>query len=482
MVTATEPLSPIATRALAAREGDQETYAQAVHNLTYEPYQMTWVEALETLDRIVLVCPPDTYKSTTVRHFCERMIGKNHDIRILWLMNAGDQAQKNVMTISSTIKSNSAYRQAFHVTEDHSAQWTKSVLFVERSYDSPDPTLMGAGLNGPYQGLHFDIIVIDDPTDQEDPRSPTTMEAQRQKVRGVILDRLVEGGRIVVILTRWGEDDLVPTFASMGFDIFEMPVAGAYPWGDTLSPGKFPQERITRIHRDKGDALFNLTFMCNPRAVEGNIIKREHINYYEVDGSGKRDGIPDWTPEGHMVFFMGGDPATSIQTWADYNALATVGLDYKTMNLYLMPNLFAARMESQDFELEIVRRCKRQAGLQGIGLETVGFQSSLMQRMRRNYKLPYIEIPYRTRRNVALRTVAIDRDKVGRALYLDRLFSSGKLFIPRGLPLLDGVSVESELCSVPFGKHNDRFDAIAFACILAEAAIPQSAPLRLRGF
>ncbi len=102
--------------------------------------------------------------------------------------------------------------------------------------------------------------------------------------------------------------------------------------------------------------------------------------------------------------------------------------------------------------------------------------------MRRNYRLPFIEIPYRTRRTVQSRAVAIDRDKVGRALYLDRLFSSGKLWLPRRLPLLDGVSLESELCSVPFGKHDDRFDSICFACVLAEASIPTSAPMRLRAF
>ncbi|NIQ78454.1 MAG: hypothetical protein GTN93_10250, partial [Anaerolineae bacterium] len=368
MVTATD-LHPMAARALAARDGDQAAYAEAVHGIQYAPYQMTWVEALETLDRVVIVCPPDTYKSTTVRHFCERWIGRDPNIRILWVMNAGEQAEKQVMAISSTLKSNNVYRRAFHVEEDTGAQWTKSVLFVERDITDPDPTLMGTGLNGPYQGLHFNVIIIDDPTDQEDVRSPTTMEAQRQKVRGVILDRLLEGGRIVVILTRWGDNDLVPTFASMGFDIFEMPVAGKYPWGDTLSPERFTTERIERIRRDKGDALFNLTYMCNPRAVEGNIIKRDHINYYE----------DDWRPEGHMVFFMGGDPATSVKSWADYNALATIGLDYRTGNLYLMPNLFAARMESQDFELEVVRRAKRQAGLQGLGLETAGFQSSLLQ-------------------------------------------------------------------------------------------------------
>ena len=187
-------------------------------------------------------------------------------------MNAGEQAEKNVMTVQQTIEHNEVYKAAFDVQPNKAAQWTKSVLFVDRSFSAPDPTLMATGLNGPYQGLHFDIIIIDDPTNQEDVRSPTTMAQQKLKLRGVIVDRLLTGGRIVAVLTRWGADDLHDTFADMGFTLVEMPVLGNYPWGPTLSPTKFPMDRIEGIRRDTGDYRFAMTFMCDVEAASGSII------------------------------------------------------------------------------------------------------------------------------------------------------------------------------------------------------------------
>lgn len=475
MSVATAPMSELAVRAMAARDGDARTYAKAVHRREYELYQDAWAEALETRNRTVIVCPPDTYKSTTVRDFVEREIGKNPNVRILWVMNTGEQAQKQVMAISSTIQSNNVYRAAFDVEEDTEAQWTKNVLFVRRSIEDPDPTLMGTGLNGPYQGLHFDIIIIDDPTDQDDVKSPTTMMGQVEKIRGVILDRLLEGGRIVVILTRWGQNDLVSTFKEMGFTIYEMPVVGPYPWGPTLSPTRFSLDRVEAIHRDKGDILFALTFMCNPQAVKGNVILRDHIAY--------------WTealiPEHPMQFVMAVDPAASTRTQADYSAIAVVGVDLKTKWIYLV-DMWAARVETPDLEAKIVQIAKRTAGLRTVALETVGFQLSLLQGMRRRYQLPFKEIPYRTRRNVQMKVLGIDRDKTGRAMYLDALFASGYLFIPRYLPLVDGVSLEDELCSFsPTGSHrnDDRMDALAIACVMAESLVAGSnVEVSLRGF
>jgi len=675
-----------------------------------------------------------THNSTTVRDFVEREIGKNPNVRVLWIMNTGEQAQKQVMAISQTIQSNNVYRAAFDVEEDTEAQWTKNVLFVRRSIEDPDPTLMGTGLNGPYQGLHFNIIIIDDPTDQDDVKSPTTMASQVEKIRGVILDRLMEDGRIVVILTRWGQNDLVSTFKEMGFTIYEMPIAGPYPWGPTLSPTKFPLEKIERIHRDKGDILFALTFMCNPQAVKGNIILRDHLQYWNEA----------LIPKNPMQFVMGIDPAASTATYADYclafgtrvlrsdlswvciedlekgdslvgvdeyapkhhrrmlvntpvlastkvrqptyrisfadgrsvvsssqhrwltrvsarygggysldwatphslewvetfelkvgtqirnlcpsvwdydesreagyidgfidgegylgqvsigigqnpgetidkvvavledigfapvrhgngngrlekwgvtsnladtmrflgtvrptrllegfnlenhslplgahyadeayatitdiefigeqeligiqtesrtfiaeglvshnSAIATVGIDLRTKWMYLV-DMWAAKVETPDLEAKIVTLSKRTAGLRAVGLETAGFQLSLLQGMRRRHQLPFREIPYRTRRNVQMKILGLDRDKTGRALYLDSLFASGRLFIPKDLPLVDGVSLEDELCSFsPTGshRHDDRLDALAIACVMAESlAGSPMLEVSLRGF
>ena len=472
MVTATEaPISEFQAKVVAAQDGDLGTYARAVHDRTYYQYQDVWAVALETYNEAVIVCPPDTYKSTTVRDFVEREIGKNPNIRILWLMNAGAQSTKQVMTIQQTLEFNNVYKAAYNVREDRRAQWTKEVLYVERTREGADPTLMGTGMNGPYQGLHFDIIIIDDPTEQEDPYSPTTMEMQRNKVRGVIDDRLVEGGRIVVILTRWGDNDLVPTFAEMGFTIIEMPIVADYPWGPTLDPVRFPEDWVERKRLKKGDILFALTFMLSAEAAAGNLVLREHIRYWDKDS----------LPTTALNLYMGIDPAASTKTYADHSAIATVGLDLKTKIKYLV-DMWCGRLETPDLELEIVKRAKRQAGLRQIGLETKGFQLSLLQGMKRRYQLPFTEIPYRTRRTEMRRIKAIDDNKVGRAMYLDSQFSSGLLLIPKNLPLVDGVSLESELCSIPHGKMDDRMDALAIASILAEAAVPTGFMVRLRGF
>lgn len=459
-------------RVLAARHGDLEDFALAVHGLEVEPYQAIWEHALDTLDRVVIVCPPDTYKSTSVQLWIEKAIGKDKNRRILWLMNAGAQSEKRVMVMSQTIESNEVFGKAFpKVKPDYKSGWTKQALYVERDLDSPDPSIMGVGLDGPYQGLHFDTIVIDDPTNQKDVRSPTTMEMQRAIIRGVVTDRLTEGGRIVVILTRWGENDLVPTFEDMGYTIFQFPVLGEYPWGPTISNRRFPMSRIPTIRRDKGDALFNLTFMCNPRAMQGGIINRDHIKYWDKDN----------LPQNATLSLMAVDPASSTKATADPSCIGIALLDARNRACYIT-DVVTKRMEVPDLEAEIVKRARRTAGLVGIGVETVGFQMSLVQALRRNYHLPIRELPYRTRRQSTNRAIGLDRDKLNRAIYVDSKFASGQLFIAHGLPLFEGVSYEDELVGFDnSGRgHDDRMDVTAFLCAMADAYSTPSISVRIR--
>jgi len=448
-------------RVIAARYGDMTTYARAVHDLTLEPYQAAWEEALKTLTRIVIICPPDTFKSTTVRLFVEKLIGTDPSIKVLWLMGTSAQSTKQVMDVGATIKNNPIYREAFGILPDAEKQWTNQVLFVKNDRFGPDPTLMSTGINGPYQGLHFDVIVVDDPTTPQDVRSPTEMELQEHMMRGMILDRLAEGGRIIVILTRWGENDLVPVFRDMGFDIITMPVIGDYPWGPTLSNKLFPMERVEEIRREKLDALFSLTFMCSPESVRGNLIQRENFRYWD----------DDTLPEAALQLFMGIDPAASQKTYADHTCIAVVGLDTKTRKKYLT-DMITRRMETPDLEDLVVKLAKRMSGLRRVAFETKGFQLSLVQGIQRRYQIQIDEIPYRTRRNVARKVRGMDNDKVGRALYLNSEFAHGMLYLPRNLPLVEGVSLEQELCAFPHGKHDDRLDALTIACTMADTACP----------
>lgn len=467
-------LNPIALRGAAARDGGLDVYAKAVHGHDIEPYQEAWEEALRTRDRVLIVCPPDTHKSTTVQYFVERTIGKNPNSRTLWLMNTGTQAEARVMSVGQIITSNPFYRQAFpHVKPDPEAKWTKSMLYVERDIVSPDPTLMAAGWDGPYQGMHFDTIILDDLTDQKDVYSPATMQMQELKLRGVILDRLVEAGRIVAIMTRWGENDLLPVFESMGFTIIEMPVVADYPWGPTLSPTKFPLEAIPRMRRDKTDAIFDLTYMCNPKALSGSIIKS--IKYWNKDN----------LPKNAALTLMVVDPAASLKNWADPSGIGIGLLEPKTHSIYVT-DVIRKRMDVNDLEATILHYAKKTAGLIAIGLETIGFQLTLLQRLRKVYNLPVRELPYRTLRQSRQRSIGLDRDKHSRAIYVEHKFANSQLYLPdpqmKMLDTFEGVSVESELTSFPFGKHDESVDLLAFLCSLADAYSSPRVTVRLRGW
>ena len=459
-------VSELTAKAQAAREGDQRDYSLAVYDQEVEDYQLAWAEALKTEDRVVLVCLPDTRKSTTVQHTLEQIIGLDHEETCLWLMGTQDQATKRVLAIKETIDTNQVYREAFNVRPNTSARWTNNELFIQRSHVSPNPTLMATGFMGAYQGFHFRRIVVDDPTSEKDVRSPSIMEAQRHRLRGMLRDRLDDGGQIVVMLTRWGENDLLPAFRDMGFRVIQMPlISDKYPWGPTISPTRWPIEDMERFKQEKTERLFNLTYMCDTSALEGLLIKREHIAYWDND----------MIPTVQMPIFQAVDPAASTKTSADYSAIATIGYDYKTRRMFLL-DLWMQRVEVPDLRENIGKRAMQTVGLVALGVETVAFQLGLVQDLRRQYKLPLREIPYRTRRQVQSRVLGIDKDKTSRALYLAQLLTSGRLFIPKGLPLWDGVSLESMLMTYGTATnthHDDGPDAIAFACALAEASIPQ---------
>lgn len=465
MTTTRAVAPPLSTqqRAQAAKvKGHLGIYSQAVHGNTMYDYQLAWEEALNYGDRIAIVCPPDTYKSTTVQHWLEREIGHDQETTNLWLMNAGDQSEKRVFAVSATLENNPVFRLAFpEVKPNKSAGWSKQALYVERQTDSPDPTLMGCGWNGPYQGFHFRNMILDDLTNQEDVKSPATMSLQEEKLTGVIRDRLVDGGRFIAIFTRWGENDLYRIYKRMGFRIVEMPVlsdryANGYSISDRFTPAK-----IAELRRDKGEALFQMTYMCNPSAASGQIVSREHIRHWSMDS----------LPKEPMQVFIGVDPGLGASA-GDYSALAVVGICLPSRVMYVL-DVIAGRWLVPDFEKEIVRQAKRVAGLRAIGVETIAFQRSLVQYLKRNHHLPLVELPYRTRRQALHKVVGIDKDKEGRAAYLDQLFMSGRLYLPPEdmIPLCDGVDLATEICSIgPANKlHDDRPDAIVFAAALADS-------------
>ena len=70
--------------------------------------------------------------------------------------------------------------------------------------------MMTVGVGGPFTGYGFDLLIIDDPVkNREEANSPTQRQHLWAWWRSTARTRLEPGGSIIVVTTRWHEDDLV---------------------------------------------------------------------------------------------------------------------------------------------------------------------------------------------------------------------------------------------------------------------------------
>lgn len=180
-----------------------------------------WCELLANpaLDRLLIIAPPGHAKSTwcTVIYpaWC---IGRQPSVNILLVSATAAQAHLFSATVRETVQANPAYRAVFpDVQPDKARGWAVGAWFTARADASnKDATLAAVGVGGAVIGRRADIILVDDPCDDAN----TATAKQRDKLwrwfRQTLLTRLRPGGRLIVVMTRWHEDDLAARLIATG--------------------------------------------------------------------------------------------------------------------------------------------------------------------------------------------------------------------------------------------------------------------------
>lgn len=425
-----------AQRALARR--DFGMYCSYVHGRPLYRHQQEWAKELtKERARTLIVAPPESFKSSTMRMYLEWCIGNNPDETCLLLMNTASQAQKQVAAISETLENNPKYRSVFPWIQPNPKRgWSHEVLFVRRKNESlPDPTLYGTGIDGPYQGAHVGIISVDDPTDQQDVRSEATMGSQRDRLHGVLMDRLNEGGSIYAILTRWGEADLVRDFQDMGFHTIINPIEGNYPWGRLLCPEEFGDDRLRDIRQAKGGQMYQLTYMCDPSASEGAVLKREWWRMYNV--------APELTQVIHSW-----DLSTGKSELSDYSAYLSVGV---AQDGYYILDAGRWRLGADSLMTKMKLLFEQSAPrARYLIVEDAGTSIPIVQLLQSRTTLPLVLVKPGTRD-----TVARVQGRV------QALIEAGRVWLPAAAPWLNDFL--DETASLPGGAHDDWVDALSQA-------------------
>jgi len=161
--------------------------------------------------------------------------------------------------------------------------------------------MLAVGVGGPVTGHGGLFGLIDDPHENwEQAQSRTYRERVWDWYRATFRTRIWEGGAIVLIMTRWHENDLAGMLLAEQADEWTvlrlpalaetqeerdannlylgLPIGQPDPLGreagEALSPSRFSKEELLRIKRDIGIMAWTSEYQGVPRSAEGNRFKR----------------------------------------------------------------------------------------------------------------------------------------------------------------------------------------------------------------
>ena len=337
------------------------------------------------------------------------------------------------------------------------------------------------GVGGGIAGFGAGLVVIDDPVRN---RADAESEVFRNRVwdwfNDDIYTRLEPDAAIILIQTRWHEDDLAgrllkemedggeewevvclpalsePPALAGGVDLvieghgvnesssIVAPGPPAYAGGsDPLGrrPGaalcrdRFDEKALARIKKKLGSYSFSALYQQQPAPAEGGRFKREWFTK-----------IIDEAPP-NLRWKRGYDLAVSTRTSADYTASFRCAKD-KMGNLYIADG-FRARIEYPEQRRYAIERMRDERNTEH-GIESALHGAAFVQDMRRDIRFGHI----------ALRKVKVDTDKLTRALAWLNLAEEGKVFLVRG-PWID--EFVDEIARFPTGRHDDQVDAVSVA-------------------
>lgn len=314
---------------------------------------------------------------------------------------------------------------------------------------------VAAGVGTAITGRGAHVLLIDDPLKD---REEADSEVQRNKVwdwyTSTAYTRLAPGGRIIVIQTRWHEDDLSGRLLSeqgKGGDqwtVLDLPAITSD--GQALWPDFYPLESLERIRKVLPARDWSALYQQRPTPEEGAYYKRDWFRYYD-------------TKPAQLRIYGASDYAVT-EGDGDYTVHIVVGVDPQD-NIYVL-DLWRGQTTSDVWVqqwLDLVKDHKPLMWVEEQGQIIKSIGPFLDRRMRE-------EKVYCRREQVSSAS-----DKPTRSRSIQARTSMGKVYLPSKATWL--AAFEAELLTFPAGKHDDQVDAYGLIGRMIDELIPASKPV-----
>jgi predicted phage terminase large subunit-like protein len=405
--------------------------------------------------RLMLFLPPRHGKSemTTVRY-------------PVWRLER-DPSLKIIIGAYNQILANKFSRKARRIAEQRIAL-AHDRAAVEDWETTGGGGVRAVGVSGGITGQGGNLIVIDDPVKSRDEAESL---AYRDRVWDWYTDdlytRLEPGGSIILIMTRWHDDDLagriLASDTASDWTVVNLP-ALAEPndpldrdEGEPLNPERYDVPALLDIKQTLGSRSFAALYQQTPIPAEGGMFKRSWWKYYTPATLPKMTRIEQYI-----------DSAFKDGVGNDYSVIETWSTDGNG-NYYLL-DLWRGRVEYPELIKTIhTQHAKWNTAAMPVVIiiEDKASGQSALQTLRKPVAqmdgtvLPALPVvPFPQPGNDQQKALAA-LSKVARADGVTPLVEGGRVFLPQKAEWLDDYIAELE--RFPNGVHDDQVDPTSMA-------------------
>lgn len=404
------------------------------------------LEAVERGDikRLMITMPPRHGKSMLASEFFPAWyIGRNPDHYVVTATYAQELADDFGRKVKNQIE-DAAYSAIFPGVSLADDSKSAKRFHIDGSLGGYEHStgqrgaFYAVGVGGPLTGRGAHLLLIDDPVkNREDAESEVIRKKTKDWYTSTAYTRLMPGGRIVIIQTRWHEDDLAGWLQTEhgheGWVTLDLPAIDDD--GNALWPEQYPIEALEQIRRALPPRDWSALYQQRPSPDSGDYFKKEWLHEYETA-----------PPRAQMLIYGGSDYAVTADG-GDYTVHVVVGLDPEG-RMYLL-DLWRGQSSSDvwvDAFCDLVLKWKPVGWAEETGQIKSGVGPFLVRRMmdRQAY--------------VAKETFATRGDKAIRAQSIRGRMALNGLYIPKDAEWKS--SLISEMMSFPVGVHDDQVDAL----------------------
>lgn len=322
-----------------------------------------------------------------------------------------------------------SYASAFATTWSIKAKQVYTAFRNDLTIDRQDHwetseggVMHATGVGGDITGKGADLMIIDDPIKNADEAlSPLYREKTYNWFNSTAFTRLEPDATIIVIQTRWHNDDLTGRLLKTGdWDIVNFPAINDK--GEALWPERYPISTLLDIKKQIGTYWFAALYQQSPIITENQIIHYDWIKYSDDVPAGTT--IQSW------------DTAFDSKAQNDYSVCTT----WRKADKHYLIDVFREKINFPDL-LRNAERLYNKYKPDVVLIEKKASGEPLIQSLKE------LHIPVKAVNPIG--------DKIARLHSVASLFENGDVVFPVGIK----PEIVSELVNFPFDTNDDFVDS-----------------------